>query len=90
MRDHTGMSNRCEILGKYIAENNATVRKCASVFGVSKSTVHKDVTEKLKKTNKSLYNEVKIVLKKNKDERHIRGGEATRKKFINKGIRKTH
>lgn len=72
---------RCVILGKYIVENNATVRSAAQQFGISKSTVHQDITIKLEKTNKALYEEVKTVLEKNKQERHIRGGEATKRKY---------
>jgi putative DeoR family transcriptional regulator (stage III sporulation protein D) len=72
---------RCVILGMFIVENNATVRATALRFGISKSTVHKDVTQTLKNSNKSLYLDVKSVLEKNKEERHIRGGEATKKKY---------
>ncbi len=72
---------RCVILGKYIVENNATVRSTAKQFGISKSTVHQDITVKLEKTNKPLFEKVKAVLDKNKQERHIRGGEATRRKY---------
>lgn len=74
---------RCTMLATYIVENNATVRSAAARFGISKSTVHKDVTQSLKRTNKALYYEVKKVLEKNKSERHIRGGESTRKKYKN-------
>ena len=76
--------DRCVILGLYIVENNATVRATATRFGISKSTVHKDVTQVLKNTNKSLYLDVKSVLEKNKEERHLRGGEATKKKYEDK------
>ena len=72
---------RCVVLGLYIVENNATVRATAKRFGISKSTVHKDVTQNLKNINKSLYIDVKSVLEKNKEERHLRGGEATRNKY---------
>ncbi|MBQ7236469.1 MAG: sporulation transcriptional regulator SpoIIID [Clostridia bacterium] len=65
----------------YIADTGATVRKAAKVFHFSKSTVHKDVTERLKIIDKELYKKVKKVLDKNLAERHIRGGEATRKKY---------
>ena len=78
--------DRCVILGLYIVENNATVRATATRFGISKSTVHKDVTQVLKNTNKSLYLDVKSVLEKNKEERHLRGGEATKKKYEDKRI----
>ena len=72
---------RSVVLALYIIENNATVRSTASRFGISKSTVHKDVTQTLKNINKSLYLDVKSILEKNKEERHIRGGEATKKKY---------
>ncbi len=65
----------------YIIENGATVRQTAGVFGVSKSTVHKDVTERLPAINNKLYRQVKAVLEKNKQERHIRGGQATKLKY---------
>ena len=74
--------DRSQELGNYIIENNATVREAAAWFGISKSTVHKDVTEKLKRTDFVLYNQVKEVLDKNKAERHLRGGEATRIKYL--------
>ena len=73
---------RSAALGQYIAENGATVREAAAKFGVSKSTVHKDVTEKLKRENPALYQSVKQVLDTNKAERHLRGGEATRQKYL--------
>ena len=72
---------RSVVLGLYIIENNATVRATAARFGISKSTVHKDVTQILKAVNKSLYLDVKSVLEKNKKESHLRGGEATKKKY---------
>ena len=68
-------------LGEYIIENKATVRKAAKKFGVSKSTVHKDVSERLKRVNPRLYREVKDILEINKAQRHIRGGLATRMKY---------
>ena len=73
---------RCIVLGTYLVENGLTVRAVAKKFGISKSTVHKDITQTLKRTNQELYDRVKEVLEKNKQERHIRGGEATRKKYI--------
>ena len=73
---------RCEILGLYIVENNATVRSCAKRYGISKSTVHKDVTQKLHICNPSLEVSVREVLERNKAERHIRGGMATREKYM--------
>ncbi len=80
----TPFSDRAVILGEYIAETGGTVRAAAKVFGVSKSTVHKDVSEKLRRINPELYERVRCVLEKNKEERHIRGGEATRKKYKGK------
>ena len=68
-------------IAHYIIENKVTVRAAAKKFGISKSTVHKDVTERLKKINPALANETKKVLEENKAERHIRGGEATRQKY---------
>jgi putative DeoR family transcriptional regulator (stage III sporulation protein D) len=79
---------RCVLLATYLVENKATVRAVAARFGVSKSTVHKDVTQTLKRINKPLYYQAKQVLDINKQERHIRGGEATRKKYINKTVSK--
>ncbi len=72
---------RCVILAAYLVENKSTVRAVASHFGISKSTVHKDITQNLKQVNKALYYQVKEILSINKKERHIRGGEATRKKY---------
>jgi len=68
-------------IANYIIESNATVREAAKVFKVSKSTVHKDVAERLPKINPGVANEVKKILDKNKAERHIRGGRATRAKY---------
>ena len=68
-------------LANHIAENKCTVRECAKKFGISKSTVHKDITERLPKINKRLWKEVHEILLENKQERHIRGGEATREKY---------
>lgn len=65
----------------YILETRATVRQAAQLFGVSKSTVHKDMTERLPSLDKDLAQQVKKVLDFNKAERHLRGGEATRKKY---------
>jgi len=73
--------DRAELLGGYIVENKATVRSTAARFNISKSTVHKDVSERLKSINPCLYGEVKEVLDINKSERHIRGGMATRRKY---------
>lgn len=68
----------------YIIENNATVRQCAKQFGISKSTVHKDVSERLCQLNPTVAFQVRNVLNKNKRERHIRGGMATREKYLSR------
>ena len=75
------IEERAVELAHYIIDSKDTVRGAAKKFGVSKSTVHKDITERLKKINLSLANEAKKVLDENKAERHIRGGEATRLKY---------
>ena len=69
-------------IAKYIIENNATVRQTAKQFGISKSTVHKDVTERLPQINPALAKTARTVLDVNKSERHIRGGLATREKYL--------
>ncbi|MBQ4248616.1 MAG: sporulation transcriptional regulator SpoIIID [Clostridia bacterium] len=79
MKDH--IEERVLELARYITETKATVRAAARAFAVSKSTVHKDMTERLFILNRTMYGEVKAVLEKNKSERHIRGGEATRAKY---------
>lgn len=68
-------------LGRYIVENKGTVRSAAKKFGISKSTVHSDVTNRLRRIEPTLYKEVRKVLDVNKEERHIRGGIATREKY---------
>jgi putative DeoR family transcriptional regulator (stage III sporulation protein D) len=78
---NNSVEERALRLGEYIAQNGATVRSAAKKFGVSKSTVHKDVSQRLKYINLSLYREVKRVLETNKAQRHIRGGLATKKKY---------
>jgi len=72
---------RAVLLAQYIIENNATVRQTAKKFAISKSTVHKDVSERLRTINEGLYESVKQVLLQNKSERHIRGGMATKTKY---------
>ena len=74
-------NERCVREALYVIKHKATVRETAKAFGVSKSTVHKDVTERLKKTNVKLYYKVKEILDENFSIRHIRGGEATRRKY---------
>ena len=76
------MEERAERLALYIIENRTTVRAAAAKFGISKSTVHKDVTERLEKINASLAAETRKVLDVNKSERHIRGGLATKEKYL--------
>ena len=71
-------------IAAYIIENNATVRQTAKQFGISKSTVHKDMTERLGELNPSLAGQVRFVLDLNKSERHIRGGLATKEKYLSK------
>lgn len=75
------IEQRAVDLALYIIENNATVRDAAGHFGISKSTVHKDLTERLRQVDKRLYAQTRVVLDQNKAERHLRGGEATRKKY---------
>ena len=72
---------RAILLAEYIIDNNATVRIAAAVFGVSKSTVHKDVSQRLKTVSPLLYERCRKVLDTNKSQRHIRGGLATREKY---------
>ena len=79
MRDY--IRKRVLDIGTYLVNTQATVRQAARVFGVSKSTVHKDMTERLPRINEDLALQVKKVLEQNKAERHIRGGEATKKKY---------
>ena len=79
MKDY--IEDRVMEIAQYIIDNNATVRSTAKVFSVSKSTVHKDVHERLIHINMNLYGQCRDVLEKNKAERHIRGGLATREKY---------
>ncbi len=82
MRELAG--ERAAMLGEYIARTGDTVRSAGKLYGISKSTVHKDVTERLAQIDPALCDRVKKVLDKNKKERHIRGGMATKRKY--KGI----
>ncbi len=75
------LKERPIVLGEYIIDTGATVRATASVFNISKSTVHKDVSKRLRRVDPVLYGEVKNVLEINKAERHLRGGEATKRKY---------
>ena len=76
------MRDRSELLAEHVIDTGATVRKTATHFGVSKSTVHKDLTYQLKYINPRLHSAVKEILEINKSERHLRGGEATRQKYL--------
>ena len=78
------IEERACALAVYIVENGATIRAAASHFGISKSTVHKDLQQRLESYNPSLYAQVRPILEQNKKERHVRGGLATRRKY--KGI----
>ena len=80
----TNIEERACDLAAYIIENKATVRAAAIRFGISKSTVHKDLTDRLPRVNPTLYRQVRQLLDINKAERHIRGGLATRKKYTGK------
>ena len=80
------IEERAMEIANYIIENNATVRQTAKAFGISKSTVHKDVTERLMQINPSLAGDARKVLDMNKSERHIRGGLATKEKYLHQHI----
>lgn len=84
VRSQQEIQERAVILGEYILNNKSTVRAAAKQFGISKSTVHKDITEKLPIINPQLYPAVKAILEQNKQERHIRGGLATKHKYEKK------
>ncbi len=75
------IDERARELGLYVLETGATVRAAAERFGVSKSTVHKDLTERLERADRLLWLRVRVVLDRNKAERHLRGGEATRRRY---------
>ncbi len=80
MQDY--IQRRVMEISNYIIESSATVRQTASVFGVSKSTVHKDMTERLPQINEMIASRVRDILDTNKAERHLRGGEATKRKYL--------
>ncbi len=84
-----GLKERAELLAEYVIETQATVRACAKHFGISKSTVHKDLTYKLKSLSPSLWEQVREVLAHNKSERHLRGGAATKRKYLLEKIKKS-
>ena len=79
---HKQIEERAVDIANYIVEHNATVRQTAKQFGISKSTVHKDVTDRLLQINPSLAERARLVLDLNKSERHIRGGMATKEKYM--------
>lgn len=81
------VEERAVELGEYIIESKATVRSAAKKFGISKSTVHKDITERLKRINPALAREARKVLDINKSERHIRGGMATKEKYLHNHLK---
>lgn len=81
------MEERAVEAARYIIEHNATVRQTAKKMGISKSTVHKDVTERLQGINPALATEARKVLDKNKSERHIRGGMATKEKYLHEKMK---
>lgn len=87
MRDRnpcqTGSDDRSEQFADYIIRNRCTVRAAAAHFGISKSTIHKDVTKRLREVNFGKYTEVKEIIEINKSERHLRGGIATQMKYRN-------
>ena len=80
------LQERAVLIGLYIKSTHATIRDSAALFGVSKSTAHLDVSKRLKKINPKLYKQVNKILKENFDEKHIRGGESTRQKFLRKRV----
>lgn len=79
---NTDIEERTVSIAQYIIDKKATVRAAAKHFGISKSTVHKDVTERLYNINRALYKEVQPILAENKAERHLRGGIATKNKYL--------
>lgn len=81
---NTDIEERTISIAQYIIDKKATVRAAAKHFGISKSTVHKDVTERLYNINRALYREVQPILAENKAERHLRGGIATKNKYLKK------
>ena len=83
------LRERAELLADYVIETGATVRATAKHFGISKSTVHKDLTYKLKAENPALLEQVREVLIHNKSERHLRGGAATKRKYLLEKIKRS-
>ena len=83
---YSDYEERAVLLGNYIADNKSTVRAAAKKFGISKSTVHTDVTVRLRRIDPPLFYKVRKVLDVNKEERHIRGGIATREKYKREAV----
>lgn len=81
------IKERCQNVGSYIVDTKCTVRQAAKKFSVSKSSIHKDVVERLPKVNNNLYQQVRIILEINKAQRHIRGGQATLLKYQNQRLK---
>lgn len=81
---NSDIKKRVLMLSKHVLKTHDTVRKCSLIFGVSKSTVHNDLSKRLKKINYFLYLKIKKILKINYKEKHIRGGNSTAKKYLNK------
>jgi len=79
-----GIEERVLNVARFIIDNNATIRQAEEVFGVSKTTIHKDMNKRLKEINYSMYEEVMEIIKTNKEERHLRGGTATFNRYCNK------
>ena len=86
---HSEEKARCEEFGEYLVSHSTTVREAARYFGMSKSTVHKDVTTALKYKNPALAEEVAELLGRNKAQRHLRGGEATRRRYAEERRRRS-
>ncbi len=84
---NTYSEERAVELGEYIVKHKATVRAAAKVFGISKSTVHMDVTDRLKNTDPALYYQVREILDLNKAQRHLRGGMATKEKYLREKVK---
>ena len=84
---HSSIKERTITLARYIIENKCTVRTAAKHFGISKSTVHKDLTERLPGIRRDLFKSVREVLDENREERHIRGGQATKEKYLKRQMK---
>lgn len=87
---HNNLDDRAISLAQYIINAKATIRQTATIFGYSKSTVHNDVSKKLKHLNARLYNQVHLILKNNFEIKHLRGGESTKRKYAKNNIEFKH